>query len=257
MMDLGIAGKRVLVTGASQGIGKEIALAFAGEKCRVVIVARREKELQETVKAFPGSAHGFIAADLMEEGRPARVAEEALRRFGTIDIIVHNVGGTLQVKDPLAPAKDWERVWMFNVGIAMEMNRVLVPPMRQQKWGRIIHVSSISGESLRGSGAYGCAKAYVNAYTKVLGRALAQDGIVVSAILPGAVYAAGGHWDEDAVHNKDKEAFFRKRDDFLRHHHAVGRFGTADEIAPFAVFLASRHVTFAQGTLIPVDGGTM
>jgi 3-oxoacyl-[acyl-carrier protein] reductase len=256
-MDLGIAGKQVLVTGASQGIGREIALAFAREGCKVIIIARREKELQDALATFPGSGHGCIAADLLAKGTASAVAKDALERFGTIDIVVHNLGGTLEVKDVLSPADDWERVWRLNVGVAIDMNHVLVPPMQEQEWGRIIHISSISGESLRGAAPYGCAKAYVNAYTKVLGRALAKDGIIVSAILPGAIYAPGGHWDENAPHNHDKEAFFRKRNDFLRHHHAVGRFGTADEIAPFAVFLASKHVTFAQGAIVPVDGGTM
>jgi NAD(P)-dependent dehydrogenase (short-subunit alcohol dehydrogenase family) len=81
---------------------------------------------------------------------------------------------------------------------------------------------------------------------------------VISAIMPGAVYAPGGPWDENSeINRKDPEAFLRKRADFLRHHHAVGRLGTAEEIAPFAAFLASRFATFAQGSLVPVDGGTM
>jgi NAD(P)-dependent dehydrogenase (short-subunit alcohol dehydrogenase family) len=76
--------------------------------------------------------------------------------------------------------------------------------------------------------------------------------------MPGAIYAPGGHWDENSPHNrKDQEAFFRKRADFLRHHHAVGRLGLPEEIAPFAVFMASQQAAFAQASLVPVDGGTM
>ena len=252
-MDLGITGKRVLVTGASQGIGRAIALDFAREGCRVAVVARREKELRDVVEEMGGTGkgHSYYAADLMEPGAPTRVAEELLAQAGVFDIAVHNIGGTLQVKDPLSPMEQWREVWQFNVGIAIEMNALLIPPMQEKHWGRIIHVSSISAENLRGSGPYGAAKAYLNAYTKVLARGIAQTGVIVSAILPGAIIAEGGHWDNIRKHNP------AMMEDFLRHHHAVGRLGTAEEIAPFAVFMASELVTFAQGALVPVDGGTM
>ena len=252
-MDLGIAGKRVLVTGASQGIGRAIALDFAREGCRVAVVARREKELQDVVAEMGGTEkkHCWLAVDLMEEGAPTKAIQELTDQQEDFDIAVHNIGGTLQVKDPLSPMEQWREVWQFNVGIAIEMNALLIPPMQEKHWGRIVHISSISAENLRGSGPYGAAKAYLNAYTKVLARGIAQTGVVVSAILPGAIIAEGGHWDNIRKNNPAMMA------DFLRHHHAVGRLGTAEEIAPIVVFMASELVTFAQGALVPVDGGTM
>jgi len=252
-MDLGIADKRVLVTGASQGIGRAIALALAREGCRIAAVARGEERLREAVEAMGGrkAGHEYVAADLMEEGAPKRVARRLLERGGPVEIVVHNVGGTLEARDPLAPVEDWARVWRFNVGIAIEMNAVLIPPMQERGWGRVIHVSSLAAEQLRGCGPYGAAKAYLNAYTKVLGRAVAPTGVVVTAIMPGAVLAEGGHWDWV---QRQKPAVLA---DYLRHHQATGRLGTPEEIAPFAVFLASQQVTFAQGSVVPVDGGTM
>jgi len=259
-MDLGIRDKTVLVTGASQGIGREIALSFAKEGCKVTVIARRKELLGEVVDQMGGEekGHSYYAVDLMKDGAPSQAVKELMAKNGVYDIVVHNIGGTLNVKDPLSSMDDWLRVWRFNVGITIEMNQHLVPPMQKQKWGRIIHISSISAESLRGSGPYGAAKAYLNAYSKVLGRFVAPDGIVVSALMPGAVYAKGGHWDENSEINvNNQEAFFKKREDFLRHHHAIGRLGTADEIAPFAVFMASKYVTFASASTIPIDGGTM
>jgi len=247
-MDLGIKNKRVLITGSSQGIGYAIAKAFAKEGCRVCLIARRKEET---------AGHSYYSVDLMQPNAPTKAVQE-LTKHESFDIVVHNLGGTLNTKDPLAPMDAWQKVWQFNVGIAIEMNALLVPFMQRKKWGRIIHISSISGESLRGSASYGCAKAYLNAYTKCLGRFVAPYNIIVSALLPGAIYAEGGHWDENAPHNViDKEAFFKKRSDFLRHHHAIGRLGLAEEIAPFAVFMASNQVTFASGSIIPIDGGTM
>ncbi len=259
-MDLGIKGKNVLITGASQGIGKAIALEFAKEGCKVSVIARREEELKQTVLEMGGKekGHDHYAIDLMEDGAPEKAVKALIKRNGDYDIVVHNIGGTLGVKDILSPMDEWLKVVKFNVGVSIDINRIVVPPMQKKKWGRIINISSISGIELRGSAPYGAAKAYCNAYTKVLGRALAPDGIVVSAVLPGAIYAPGGHWDEDnPMNQKDLDAFLRKRSDFLRHHHAIGRLGTAEEIAPFVVFMASKQVTFAPTTLIPVDGGTM
>lgn len=257
-MDLGIAGKRVLITGASQGIGKAIALEFARENCRVSIISRSQDKLTEVLGELnhisPG--HSIYSIDLMEPGAPTKAVKE-LTQSEPFDIVVHNLGGTLEVKDILSPAEEWQKVWQHNVGISIEMNKLLIPPMQERKWGRIINISSISAENLRGSAPYGAAKAYLNAYTKVLAKGVAKDGVVVSAIMPGAVFGEGGHWDENSgINKKDPEAFQRKKSDFLRHHHAIGRLGTAAEIAPFAVFLASKYATFAQGALINVDGGT-
>lgn len=259
-MDLGIKNKIVLVTGASQGIGREIALAFAREDCKVLLIARREQILKDIIEEMGGEAkgHDYYVIDLMEDNAPIKAVTELIKRKGKIDILIHDIGGTLNIKNPLASVEEWYRVWHFNVGISIEINQIVVPYMKKQKWGRIINISSISAESLRGSGPYAAAKAYLNAYTKILGRALAQDGIVVSALMPGALYAPNGHWDENSeINAKDKAAFYKKREDFLRHHHAIGRLGSANEIAPFAVFMASKYVTFATTSIIPIDGGTM
>lgn len=252
-MELGIRGLKVLITGASQGIGRACAHAFAAEGCCVTVMARRESLLRVVVDEMggPQAQHRYLAVDLMRDGAAIEAAERLIQAQGRFDIVVHNVGGTLDLKDPLAPAHAWRNVWQFNVGIAIDMNAKLVPPMLTQKWGRIVHISSISAESVRGSAPYAAAKAYLNAYVKGLGRALAPSGVVVSAIMPGALWSAGGHWDRVRKERPEIEG------DFLRHHHAIGRLGTAEEIAPAVLFMASKHVTFAPSAIVPIDGGTM
>ena len=252
-MDLGIAGKRVLVTGASQGIGRAIAVDFAREGCRVAVVARRAAILRELVEDMGGeqAGHSFCPIDLMSDGGPTRAVEQLTERDASFDVVVHNVGGTLGIRDHLSPVEEWLKVWRFNVGIAIEMNDLVVPAMQDQGWGRVIHISSDSAISVRASSPYCAAKAYLNAYVKALGRAVAPNGIVVSALMPGAVLAEGGHWDHVSRTDPAKMA------DFLRHHIALGRLGTAEEISPFVLFMASQQVTFAAAAVIPVDGGTM
>lgn len=254
-MDLGIKNKKVLITGASQGIGKEIALAFAKEGCKVSIMARRKKELEKVVEEMggQGQGHDYCVTDLMKLGAPTKAIKYFFNKNKNYDIAIHNLGGTLEVRDPLSVVEDYAKVWNFNVGVAIEMNNLLIPKMQEQKWGRIIHISSLTAEHVRGCAAYGPAKAYLNAYTKILGKKFAKDGIVISALMPCSIYAEGGHWDPESEENiKNKESFFKKRDDFLKHYQPRGKLGEANEIAPFALFMASKYVTLASASIIPI-----
>ena len=259
-MDLGIKGKKVLVVGASKNIGAAITKGFAAEGCIVTGVARDEKLLETLVQLIGGTrkGHGFIAADLLEEDVPTKVAQDLLKLYGPFDIVVHNVGGALGYKDPLGKIYDWERVWKFNVGISIEMNRVLIPAMIKKRWGRVIHISSISAEvgeplSNKYGGAlpYAAAKAYLNAYVKGLGKELAKENIIVSALMPGIVLSKEKYWDK--LREKDPKMV----EEFVNRHYSIGRFGKPEEIAPFVVFMASKQVSFAAGSIVPLDGGRM
>ena len=253
-MKLGIKGKKVVITGASQGIGLEIAELFSREGAFVTIISSNKKKLDKAFKLINKNSkknkHFKILSNLIND-KQLNIALSKILKNGVPDIIIHNVGGTLEVKSPLASYKDWLRVVNFNVGIAIKINNKIVPLMKKRKSGKIVHVSSISSRSLRGSAPYAASKAFLDAYVQTLARDLATSGIVVSAVLPGAIYAKGGHWDNVKKTNP------KKMQDFLRHHHAIGRFGKAKEIAPWVLFLCSNYSTFSVGTLVNVDGGTM
>jgi len=257
-MDLGIQGKRVLVTGASRGMGRGIALAFAGEGCRVSMVARGEKELKTVLKEMGGEAqgHDYYAADLMAQGAAMTAVKALVKRGGAFDIIIHNLGGTLRVKDHLAPMRQWQEVWKLNIGIAIEINRMVVPTMKKKGWGRIVHMSSTASEHFRGAAAYGVTKAYLNAYTQSLGRRLAKDGIVVSAVMYSVIKIDGGDWDPNSPTNRRLRAdFLRRKENLLQEHQPIGRLGEVEDITPFVLFMASPYARFAAASVIPVTGG--
>ena len=257
-MDLDIKNKKVLITGSSRGIGKEIANQFANEGCKLILIARNEEKLKEVINKYdkPKGYHNYIAVDLRQPNEPSNVAKKIINDFGGPDIVIHNVGGNLGANDILAELNEWKDTWMFNVGIAIEINKILIPKMIENKWGRIVSISSsnaVSGGTMSTGEApaplYTCAKTYLNMYTKVLGRELAKYNIIVSAVMPGAIMSKGKYWDRLSKTNPEIIK------SYLKNHYSIGRFGNSKEIAPFVLLLSSKHASFAASSIVSVDGG--
>ena len=252
-MDLGLTNKEVLVVGIGKGIGKSIVKALIREGANVTMISRNSDILMEIEKSTDIETRdiSFYSADLMMKNAPRLLSKKLLMKNHDFDVIIHNIGHHFGIRDPLAPVDDWLKVWQLNIGIAIEMNEILIPPMIKKGWGRIIHISSISAQILRGSPQYCTSKAYINAYVTTVGRFLADKGIVLSSIMPGAVEFEGGYWDEIKKTNPDKYY------GFLKEHQAINRMGKPEEIAAFVLFMASVHSSFAPATNIPVDGANM
>ncbi|MBI5195198.1 MAG: SDR family oxidoreductase [Nitrospirae bacterium] len=250
-MDLGINGRLALVTGAGRGIGRAIAFCLAREGARVAVVARNSADIEEVVKEMGGESTGHlgIALDLVKESGPAELADILKKDFGEISILVHNVGGTLNIKDPFCSVQDWRRVYRFNFEIAVELNSILVPKMQSRKWGRVVHNSSISAMENHGPVTYCAMKAALTAYTRSFGGVVAPDGVVVSAILPGAIFTEKGYWD---ITSKENPEHVKK---YLTERQRIGRFGRPEEIGNYVAFLCSDLASFNTGSIVPVDGG--
>ena len=246
-MNLGLSNKKALVTGASRGIGRAIADALAEEGASVAIVARTEIEMSEFTDK--NDQHESFVFDLMEEGAPQEMYRKVVEDFGVPDIVIHNVGGTLDIADPLCTMDEWRKVQRFNLDIPVELNRLIIPDMQNKKWGRIIHISSIASLENQGPVPYCTAKAGLTAYTRSMGRIYSKDGISMSCILPGAVFTEGGYWD-DASQNRPQHV-----DTYLKERMAIQRFGKLDEISKMAVFLSSDYAGFIVGSAITIDGG--
>ena len=250
-MDLGINGRRALVTGGGRGIGRAIAVALAAEGVCVAVTSRTESDLaslRSELSATPGS-HLFVPFDMQEDGAPAALADYLCERFWPLDIVVHNLGGTLDISDPFCPLDDWRRVWRFNLEVAIELNLSFLPPMQTQAWGRIVHIASIAGLENQGPVTYCTAKAALIAYVRSMGRVVAKDGVVMNSVLPGAVFTENGYWDDASKNRPDHVA------KYLQERMAIQRFGRLEEVSRLAAFMCSEHASFCTGSAVLVDGG--
>ncbi len=247
-MDLGIQGKRVLVTGGGRGLGRSIAECLAKEGAHVAVVSRSSDDLTTFVQEN-GNQHLGLCFDLMESASPKKMLSELTDRFGYPDIIVHNVGGTLGINDPLCDISEWQKVYRFNLEIGIEINSHLVPHLQKQKWGRIVHISSIASLENQGPVPYCSIKAALTAYARSLGRFLSADGISVSAVLPGAVLTKGGYWDTASQERPEHV------ERYLQDRMAIKRFGSPEEIGNLVAFLCSNHASFISGSAFLADGG--
>ncbi len=252
-MDLGLAGKKVLIIGASKGIGRAISLSFAQEGTNLVLLARSE-ELLDALRAecFECGAQGVSirSADITKNSR--QLARSLERDYGPFDVVIQNVGTSLVPRDIYGSEAEYLEALNTNALASIQMNAVFIPSMiAHGVKGHIVHVSSISSKNLRGNPLYASSKEFLNAYVTSAGRQVAKDGICLNSIMPGAVAFEGGYWDK-AIKAKEP-----KVEDFLSHHQAIGRFGTPEEIANLVLFLSSEKSSFIVASNIPIDGGAM
>lgn len=251
-MDLGLKGRTALVTGASRGLGRVTALHLAREGCRVIALARESSHLQSISKdlAVEGDAHAVVSCDVMIPGEVDRVVTSLIKDVCPIDIVVHNLGGSLGVTDPLAAQSEYARVWKLNLGVAVEINAILIPLMIARGFGRAVHVSSAAAHSYAGYAPYVSAKSALGAYVVALGRAVADRGVVVSAVEPGPL-ALPGRFLTNLQDRGGTEWV-----EYCRNHLPIGRLGKPEEVAAFIVMLSSNLASYAAGSIINIDGGS-
>lgn len=250
-MDLGIKDKLALVTGSSKGIGKAIAAHLAHEGTRLILVARNKNILRELTQELSSTKkrHVYYARDLMAIGEPVKLAKTIVHEVGVPDIIVHNIGGSLGVTSTLASLDDWKKVWQYNIGVAIDINSVFIPKLIKKKWGRIVMLSTLSTVTFNGYAPYVSAKMAVNGYVKTLGRDLAKDNVIVTAVAPGAISLEGRYFSKLEKENP------KELKEYFHHHLPRGKLGTPEEIAPVVTFLCSEYASFMSGSIVGIDGG--
>jgi len=245
-MDLQLRGRTALVTGASVGIGRGIALALAAEGVRLAVTARRTdklRELAEQIEAAGAPAPVLIEQDMYAEDAAARLAQAALQGLGSVDILVNNAGGSRSFKDLHVSEAAWNEAITLNFHRPRQLADALVDQMIERRWGRIVNITGKS-EPEHVNGAF-CAKAGLHSWAKGLSRMVGPHGITVNCIPPGRIHS------EQIYRNYTPEYRQWQCDNEI----PVGRYGEPEDIAHLVCFLASPLAGYITGAVIPVDGG--
>ncbi len=250
-MELNLKGKKAVVTGGSNGIGKSIVKELAKQGVQVVFTSRKREKIDlllDEVNTGDIEHHG-VETDLTIEGKPDELKSYIDEHVGNIDIVINNIGDTLSVVDPFCPISDWRRVYRLNLEVHVEVTNLFLPAMIEQQWGRVVNITA--GAALENSGPvpYCSIKAAYTAYTRSMGRVLAPHNVVMSAVLPGVVLTEEGHWQRVL---KERPEHAEK---YLSERTSLKRFGKPEEISPMVAFLCSDLASFCQGSIVPVEGG--
>ncbi|MGH6968221.1 MAG: SDR family NAD(P)-dependent oxidoreductase [Stellaceae bacterium] len=244
-MDLQLKGRGALVTGASMGIGRAIAVALAAEGARLAIVARRKDLLEQVaagIEKAGGSRPVIVVADVMQPDSPRRICDEALHALGKIEILVNSAGGSRPLPVD-APDQSWDEALTLNFTRLRQLTHAILPGMIAQHWGRIINITGKSEpERINASFA---AKAAVHAWAKGLSREIGKHGITINSIAPGRIITE----QILRLYPEDERRRFAEREI------PVGEYGQPEDLAVLAIFLASPLARYMTGTVIPVDGG--
>jgi len=252
-MNLGIKNKVAVVTGGATGIGYAIAFDLAKEGAKVIISSRNKKSLKEAIlelKKINKDCHGFLV-DVSKKKGPKLLVQKIIKKYKHIDILVNNVGDTLNILDPYCSEDQWIELFKLVLGVAIKMNNLVIPYMTKKKWGRIVNITA--GASMENSGPvpYSSLKAAFTAYSRSMARVLAteKNNVVMSAVLPGLVLTKRGHWQKVL---KERPEHAEK---YLKERTTLERFGYPNEISPMVTLLCSELASFCIGTIVPVEGG--
>ncbi|MEQ9198130.1 MAG: SDR family oxidoreductase [Parvibaculum sp.] len=259
-MNLELTGKHIFIAGASRGIGFGMARTFAAEGAKVGMAARGEKSLDEAHEAL--IAEGVkpenlftVAGDMTASAEIAAALDAAEEKLGPLHCAIANVGLSRAPLGFDVSDEDWDADMKQNlfgsVWLAREAaRRILKRPREEREHASLILISSIAGVDAMGTSlTYAASKAGINHFTRQLAKFTGKEGLRVNAIAPGNILFEGGVWDRNTKERPEAWERWIKREVALR------RFGTVEEIADAAAFLASPRASFITGEVLVVDGG--
>lgn len=243
-----LEGKTAVITGASKGLGKAMALALGDAGARVVLVSRNLDQLQETAGAVrkQGAQAEAFAADVKDEQQVRRLEKEVVEKFGRVQILINNAGTNLRKPLTEFALDEWKNVLDTNLTSAFLMCRSFVPHMKGQGYGRILNLTSImSHVALGGRTAYCASKTGLLGFTRALALELAPENITVNGISPGPFAT---ELNAPILQNPELNQQFISRI-------PLGRWGRPEEVGQLAVYLCSDQAGYITGTDFLMDGG--
>jgi NAD(P)-dependent dehydrogenase (short-subunit alcohol dehydrogenase family) len=243
-----LSGKVALVTGGSKGLGKAMARGFAEAGADVMISSRHENELRvalDEILQGTGRRGRYVVADMSRRAEAVRLAKAALEQMGRVDILVNNAGTNKPQPIDAITDEAWDEVLEINLSSVMALTRALAPQMKERRWGRIIHISSVMGFlSKEKRNVYSATKSALIGLARANALDLGPYGVTVNCLAPGPFLTdlPGG-----LLSDAEKKAF--------ADHTAVGRWGDPRELVGPALLLASDAGSYITGETLVVDGG--
>jgi NAD(P)-dependent dehydrogenase (short-subunit alcohol dehydrogenase family) len=243
-----LSGRCALVTGGGRGLGKEMARILAAAGADLILCSRTQSQLTDTAReiaAETGARVEALVADVGKRPDTERLAREADKPFGKVDILVSNAGWNIPQAVEAIRDEDWDALLELNLTSAMVLTRALAPAMKSRRWGRILYISSIMGlASTADRVAYSTTKAALHGMVKANALHLGPHGITVNCLAPGPFATEMPM----SILSKEQQERFAVRT-------AVGRWGKPRELAPAALLLASDAGSYITGSILVVDGG--
>ncbi len=253
-----LEGRVAIITGAGSGIGRATAHRLSEEGARLVLNDIDEGYLAEVASAIDGEVH-TVAGDVSQEETAVRLAAEAKKAYGRIDVLVNNVGDLYIGEITETPVEDWDRLLATNVRSAFLCCKHVIPTMLEQRSGSIVNLASISafiGQETAEGGpsffAYSVTKAALRQLATALATRYAKDGIRVNAVAPGATRTKQVRHFLPDLPEEEEEAIWENAGSVGT---PLGRVGRPEEIAAAIAFLASDDASFVTGTTLVADGG--
>ena len=242
--------KRILITGASRGIGAVAATMFAERGATIVLMSRSSLELERIRQSCKDpKRHLSIPVDLMQGIAIEPAIKKAQEFLGHIDVVLHAAGGGLGFKDDLLKQDELLKLFALNIGAAAEINRLVITEMKKRRSGNLVHVGSIASSEGVGSVGYNTVKAALAAYVRSLGRELCKFNIIATGILPGGFISPGNAMDRLQASNP--EAYKQ----FIAERLPRKVIGDARELMPMLSLLCSDDASMMGGCLVPIDAG--
>ena len=245
-----LSGKVALVTGGSRGIGRAIAGGLAAAGADLFLCARNDQTLRQAadeIRADSGVRVEFAAADMAVRADLDRVAHVAQERLGKVDILVNNAGWNIPQAIDEIRDEDWNLLVELNLTSVMALTRALAPGMKQRRWGRVIHISSIMGlASTPGRSAYSATKAALVGLARAGALDLGPFGVTVNCIAPGPIAT-----------EMPMSILSHEQQEVLAARTALGRWARPDELVGPALLLASEAGSYITGACLVVDGGAL
>jgi 3-oxoacyl-[acyl-carrier protein] reductase len=261
VVDLGLRGRAAIVTGATRGIGRQIALDLAAEGCGVLVCARGQAEVDALAREIvdAGGHAAATAVDVTDPDAAGELVDACVRTLGRLDILVNNAGGAQPKPLEQLTDADWREGLELGFLAAARLSVAAAPVMGAAGWGRIVHIASVSAREPDPLFApYSAAKAALLSLSTSLSRAFASNGVLSSCVVPGVTITelveANARATAERVGSTTEDVMARM---LAKHDPATGRFGTPAEVSAAVLFLASEPAGWITGATVEVDGGTL